>query len=343
MGDFESSLPDAGLGPELQEDRDRLPLGVSYVFGPTFDGTTFALKDNRLYYSKPKQPEYYPALFYIEVSTPQFPLVTGLTHGGQIYCLSRRDIYYIQGTGDGTFLPFRRDCRTGAQTILGAVSIPGRGICHTGPDGIYMFNASSDMKISEATLEPLFRGETVEGMAGVDTMDDSWLWSYKNLLYFGYRSADQDRPGNVLVLNLDTAKVSYYVYNDGDDVQIRTITTDDTNSRLLVGDGTGFVRVIESPAYADDSGVAIPFDVKSKDFLLQTRSHFPRHVWYDVEASNAVSVTGELYLDGEIHQSHTITGSRTIRRRLVDTGNGSKAAIRIHGSGPATIFLTEFE
>jgi hypothetical protein len=343
MGDFESTLPDAGLGPEVEIDHDRVPLGVSFVFGPTYDGTVFATKDNLLYYSKPKQPEYFPSLFYIEVSTPQFPLMTGLIHGGQVYCLSKRDIFYIQGTGDGTFLPFKRDCRTGAQTVLGAITIPGKGICHTGPDGIYMFNASSDVKISEQSLEPLFRGEDVEDMAAVDTMADSWLWNYKNLLYFGYRSSGQDAPGNILVLNLDTGKVAYYVYNDGADVQIRTITTDDTNSRLLIGDNTGYIRVIESPSYTDDSGVAIPFDVKSKDFLLSTRSHFPRHVWYDVEASNAESVTGELYLDGEVHQTHTITGSRVIRRRLVDTGNGSRAAVRIHGSGPAAIFVTEFE
>jgi hypothetical protein len=174
-------------------------------------------------------------------------------------------------------------------------------------------------------------------------MATSWLWPFKNNLYFGYASEDQDYPGNVLAMNLDTGKVQYHVYNDGSDVEIRAIATDVENSRLLVGDNTGFVRVIESPDYTDDSGEPIAFDVKSKDYGLQTRAHFPRFVKYDVDASGAESVTGELYLDGELHQSHAISGSRQTKRRLVATGNGTRAALRISGSGPVSIYLTEFE
>ena len=72
LGSFESTFEDAALGPELEIDHDRPPLG-SFVFGPAYDGTTFIIKDNLLYYSKPKQPEYFPALYYVEVSTPQLP------------------------------------------------------------------------------------------------------------------------------------------------------------------------------------------------------------------------------------------------------------------------------
>lgn len=340
--DFESNIDDAILGPEVETDHDRPPLG-SFVFGPAYDGTLFAIKNNLLHYCKPKQPEYWPALYYIEVSPPQRPLKTGVIHNGQVHVFSENDIYYIQGTGHGTFLPFRRDCKTGAQSLRGALAVPGKGIFHTGPDGIYLYTASADVKLTEQNLEPIFRGETVEGLPGVSTMSTSWLWAFRNYLYFGYSSSGQGYPGNVLAMNLDTNKVQQFIYNDGSVIQIRAITTDKENKRLLIGDATGYVRVIESSSYTDDSGTAIEFDVKSKDFELQTRSHFPRFVKYDVDASDAEEVTGELFLSGESHQSHTITGSRNTKRRLVATGNGNRAAIRISGSGPTAIYLTEFE
>ena len=341
LDEFDTDTADAALGPEIQTDRDRPPLG-SFVFGPTYDGTCFILLDNLLYYCKPKQPEAWPALYYIEVGQPEFPLQTGVIHGGQVYVASQSDIWRIVGSGDGTFLPFRMDAKTGAQTLHGMKSVTGRGIFHTGPDGIYLWTAGDDRKITEENLEPIFRGEAVEGMSGVATMNNSWLFPYKNHLYFGYRGSGQAQPGNIIVLNMDTGRVAYFVYNDGSDVLIRAITYDKTNKRLLVGDNSGYVRVIESTAYTDDSGTDISFDVKSKDYTLQTRAHFPRYVKYDIDASNA-TVTGELYLDGTSHQSHTITANRDTKRRLVGTGNGNRASIRISGSGPASIYAAEFE
>ena len=343
IDEFDTSTSDGALGPEVQFDRDRPPLG-SFVFGPAYDGTCFILKDNRLYYCKPKQPEAWPALYYIEVGPISFPLTSGLLHNGQVYCFNQNDIFYVQGTGNGTFLPLRRDCKTGAQSIRGALSVSGRGIYHTGPDGIYLYTASSDAKITEQTLEPIFRGETTEGIPGVSTMTSSWLFAYGNNLYFGYRSSGQDQPGNVIVMNLDTGKTAYFVYNDGSDVLIRAIAHDRENKRLLVGDNSGFVRVIESPLYTDDSGESIAFDVKSKELTLPTRAHFPRFIKYDVDASDDdATVTGELYLDGVSHQSHTITGNRITKRRQIGTGNGQKASIRISGTGPVSIYTTEFE
>jgi hypothetical protein len=339
IDDFDSTLPDSFLGPEVARDHDRPPLG-SFVFGPAYDGTCFILKDNLLYYCKPKQPEYWPALFFVEVSPPQFSLKTGLFYNNQPYVLTTNEIYYVAGTGDGTFLPTGTNARTGAQSILGAVSVDGKGIYHTGPDGIYLFNNGLDRKITEDSLEPIFRGEDKEGLPGVFTMTNSWLMAFQSKLYFGYQSAEHDYPANILVLNLDTDKLVYYLYNDGSDVEIRTVRVDETNNRLLAGDSAGIVRVIESKSHSDDSGTAISWEVQSKDFTLQTRKHFPRWNKYDVDATNA-TCTGELILDGVSHQSHTISGNRKTNRRLVDTGNGNKSAIRISGTGPATVYAAE--
>jgi len=84
--------------------------------------------------------------------------------------------------------------------------------------------------------------------------------------------------------------------------------------------------------------------VQSKDYTLQTRRHFPRYVKYDVDASDAdCSATGTLMLDGSAHQTHTITGDRVVTKRLIATGNGRRASIKLSGTGPVSIFATEVE
>lgn len=338
----DSSIEDAFLGPEVATDHDRPPLG-SYVFGPNYDGTCFIIKDNLLYYCKAKQPEYWPPLNFIEVSPPQFPGQTGVFYNNQPYYLTKNEIYLIQGTGSSSFFPLPTQARTGAQSIQGAVAIDALGIFHTGPDGIYLYANGTDKKISEDSLETIFRGNTVEGLPGVDSLSTSWLKVFQNQLYFGYKGASDTYPANVLVMNLETNQIQYYIYNDGSNVEIRTIAVDNTNNRLLVGDNTGFVRVIEDQSTTTDSSTAISFDLKSKDFTLQTRRTHPRWAKYDVDVPSGSSATGEIFLDDVSHKSHTITGSRITKRRLIDTENGNRTAIRISGSGPATIYVAELE
>jgi hypothetical protein len=342
IGNFDSQQADADLGNLIETDHDRPPLG-SFTFGPAYDGTCFILKGNLLHYCKPKQPEYWPATYFLEIGPPQFPLKTGLFHNGQTYVFSEVEIHYIQGTGHGRFLPLPMKAKAGAQSINGAVSVTGKGIYHTGPDGIYLFNPGADTKITEDSLEPIFRGETIQGLPGVARMSDSWLRVFRNHLYFGYSGTGDDAPGNILVMNLDTNRIAYYVYNDGSAIKVRSIAVDHANKRLLLGDESGYVRAAESTAYTADQSTAIPFELQSKDFGLQTRKHFPRWNKYDVDASGATTCTGELILDGSSHHSHTITGSRNTRRRLVDEGNGNRAAIRISGTGPVSIYAAESE
>lgn len=336
-----TSTADAALGSLLEEDHDRPPLGT-VVLGPAYDGTCFILKDNNLYYCKPKQPEYWPALYYIEVSQLQFPLKTGVFHNGQLHCLSAEDIYYIQGTGHGTFFPIKLKANTGAQGQFGAISVSGKGIYHTGPDGIYLFSGE-DKKITEDALEPLFRGEDVNGMPGVSSMSNSWLHQYSNRLYFGYVSEGYDYPTNILAFNLDNNRLNYYEFNDGETVEIRCITTDKTNNRILVGDTAGFVRVIEDKSVTTDSGEPISWEAQSKDFTLQTRAHFPRWNKYDVDASSSTTCNGYLLLNGSVHQTHSITGNRDTTRRLIKEGNGERCAIKLSGTGPVSIYAVESE
>lgn len=337
---IDDNTADTELDTAIETDHNRPPLG-SVVKGPAYDGTCFIIKDNLLYYCKPKQPEYWPSLYYIEVSTPQFPGVDLIFHNGQPYFITKKDIYFIQGTGNGTFFPILMSAKTGMQGPKGAISVDGEGIYHTGPDGIYLWSGN-DKKLTLHNFEPLFNGESVNGMPAIgDNLESAWLHKYLNHLYFGYRSGGSLYPENVIVFDLTTGRSSYYVYNDGSDIQIRCLANDDTNNRLLIGDSTGYIRQLHTGT--QDSSTAISWEVQSKDYTLQTRAHFPRFVKYDVDASDAVTCTGELILDDVSHQSHTITGSRQTKRRLVRTGNGERAAIKLSGSGTVKIYAAESE
>lgn len=398
---LDTTTADGSLGTEVETDHDRPPDGISYLAGPNYNGTVFGIVDNLLYFSKPKQPEYWPSTYFIECSTQQFTGQCIVFYNSQPYFITRNKIIMISGTGYDSFFPLPTDAVTGAQGPQGAISVMGHGIFHVGSDGIYLF-AAEDKCITQNNFQPIFRGITTNGVPGAGCLRCSWLVHIGNRLYFGYPDShgqyaychdweeinedtevgyfdgtafhftetddtnsteecftweedtsettydydtcytgDEDRYcKNILCLNLDNVKATYYTHPS----EIRTIAVDDENNRLVAADVAGYVWHLEDPASEDDDGTAISWEVQSKDFTLQTRAHFPRWVKYDVDASHAdCTATGSLMLDGTAHQTHTITGDRLTTRRLVATGNGRRASIKISGTGPVEIYAAEGE
>jgi hypothetical protein len=337
----DTTTADASLGDEVETDHDRPPLGT-VVLGPSFNGISFIIKDNLLYFSSSKRPEYWPTTNFIEVSTQQFPLKAGTFSNGQLYCANKNEIFFVQGSTAATFFPFPMKAKTGAQNQFGLITVLGKGMYHTGPDGVYLFSGT-DAKITEPGFEPIFRGETVNGIPGVsDNLETSWLYTAGNYVYLGYTSAGHSYPTNVLVINILNDKVSYYVYNDGSDIEIRCVSRDETNNRTLIGDNTGYIREIEKASLTQDETTDISWECESKEFTLATRKHFPRWNKYDVSVQSG-TCNGYLVLDDSVHHTHVITGHRKVRKRLVDEGNGSRASIRFSGSGLSTIYGAESE
>lgn len=340
FNNIDSFTPDASLGAALETDHARIPINVSYVLGPSFNGTCFAIKDNLLHYSKAKQPEYWPADYFIEVSVRQHPGVIILFHNGQVYFLTKYEIFYIQGSTHGTFFPLPMQAKTGAQGVFGAISVHGHGVYHTGTDGLYLYSGN-DRKITLSSFEPIFHGEAAGNVPAVsDVLATAWLQVFKNKLYFGYTSSGNSYPTNLLVMQLDDPRrITYYNYA----FQIRNATVDKINNRLLAACADGIIRVLEDESVTTDAGTAIAWTSRSKDFTLQTRKHFPRWAKWDVDATNSVSCIGAIILDGVSHQSHTITGNRQTQRRLVGPGNGNRCALQLSGTGPVKFYAAEME
>ena len=330
-----SSQADSALGDTVATDHTTPPAG-QFIKGPNYNGTCFMIKDNLLYYCLPKQPEYWPATYFIEVSTLQFPGQTIVFWNGQPYYLTKKEIYFIQGTAHPAFQPIKMDAKTGCQGRQAAWAVDEDGIYHVGYDGLYLFRGGTDKKITERTLDPIFTGTSVNGIPAASTLTTSWLFEFKNKLYFGYQSStDTAYPSNVLVMYLDSKKVVYYSYP----FEIRTVQIDDYNDVFIAGCGDYYIRTLETGT--QDSSTDISWELQSKDFTLPTRAHFPRWIKYDIEVGG--TVTGEIILDGTSLQSHTITGSRNTKRRLIATDNGERCSIKITGTGVSTVYGAEME
>jgi hypothetical protein len=229
---------------------------------------------------------------------------------------------------------------TGTQSPDGLLSIEGHGIYHVGSDGIYLYNASGDQKVTQAALEPIFRGEDTNGVLGISNLSTCWLGLYKNQIYFGYQDDSDSYCANVFVFNLENKRGTYYHFGS---TEIRCVAIDQTNNYLLAGDNAGFVWRLEDPNVTTDDGTVIAYECQSKDFTLQTRAHFPRWIKYDVDASSATTANGRVILDGTTLQSHTLSGNRDTTKRLITTGNGERCSMRIDGTGPVSIYASEME
>ncbi len=332
-------ISDASLGAEVAINHDRPPLGISFLLGPNFNGTCFAIVGNLLYFSLPKQPEYWPASYNVEIGPVQYPGQSAAFFNGIPHVLTKTEIYAIQGTGADSFFPYRMNALTGCQGPMAACSVHGQGIFHIGTDGVYLFNGAEDHKISQAHFEPIFRDESVGNMPGMTDAANSWIIHLGNRLFIGYVSSGYTYPTNVLVVNLDTNRTTYYAYG----MEIVTVEVDDYNHRLLGVDSDGNVWHLDDSTKTTDDGTAVAWEVQSKDFMLQTRAHFPRWCKYDVDASDSDSATGQVILEDELHQSHTLSGSRNTKKRLIATGNGKRMALRLTGSGPVSIYAVEAE
>jgi len=335
-------ISDANLGTVSESTaHDRLPAGTSYLAGPNYNGYCFAIVDNKLYYCLAKRPEYWPVTYYIEVSPPQYPGKCLIFYNGQPYYFTTTHIYLIQGTGHNSFFPMPMPYVTGVTNKSAACVVPGAGIAHLANDGLYFFDGASDTKLSLFNFEAIFRGETVRGVPGVSSLSTAWMILWHDRLYVGYASDGYDYPTNCIVLNMSTKRATYYNWND---IQISAVCIDNTNDWLIAGDSDGYVWRLENSDATTDNGTAIDWDLQTKEFTLQTRAHFPRWVKYDIDASDSsCTATGELYLDDEVKQSHSITGNRNTKRRLVTSCNGERLSHRIYGSGVVKIYAIESE
>jgi len=322
---------DESLGSALEYDHDRPPLG-KVVIGPAFNGICFILKDNLLYYSKANRPEYWPATNYLEIGSPQFELTGAVFANGSLYVSNRHEIYSVQGTGAESFFPYPTNAATGAISFKSMINAKGEGILHYSSDGIWLFNGTVDKKITENRFNPLFNGETINGIPGInsDDLNSCWLYLFKLKLYFIY-------PGGILITNMQTEKTAYYDYGR----IFIAIGYDSGNDRIMAVDTSGYIWALESGT--DDNGTAISWEIESKAYTDSLSKYFPRYAKYDINLDSGSVCNGYILLNDAIKQTHNIVDSRkTVKRHIIGC-TGDRLGIRVSGSGGVAIRQIEIE
>ena len=337
---------DAQLGSAVEIDHDRPPMG-SVVIGPNYGGVCFILKDNLVYYCATSRPEYWPVDYYVEVSTLDYPLIAATFLDTQLYVGSKNDIYLIT-VGTSSITSKSMGAVTGTQSGQVFCGVKGHGLFHLGIDGLYQLTGSqyqplykgegSDNNITNLNLRQVFEGETVGTITGMnkDAMSNCFLVVFKSKVFFAYPGIGSTYCDNMLVFGLIHKKVVHYQYP----VSFRTAAVDYTNQRLLVADTSGFIWQIEDAELTTDEGAAISWKLQSKDFNL-FKKMFPRTARYDVEVGT--SAVGYILLNGVSKQTHTLTGDRQNKRRLITGCTGDRLSIRLEGTGTVKIHKIEVE
>lgn len=352
IGDNEVVLDDdhtdSELGTLLHYDHNRPPEDGTFIMGPTTNGTLFLLKQHQAHYCKPQQPEYWPSTYYVDVSSVQYPLVCGVFYDTRPYLFDARTIYYLAGVQFAdlpdmtTFRPYPQEAKAGALNSKAVAPVLGMGIFHVGYDGVYRFmpgdTNGTDEKVTDI-IDPIFQNQTVGGLPAVGDLDTSWLQWWDNKLYFGYASGADTYPKNVLVFDFMRKRVTYYVYP----FDMSAVCDDRYFNRFLATTSSGMLLNVENKGTTSDYGTNIDWEIETKQFVLQTRLHYPRWNKYDIDADSAVSVVATSYLNDDAVKQHTISGSRNTVRRLLPIANGNRFSVRLAGSGPVEIYAIESE
>jgi hypothetical protein len=344
-------VDDTALGALVEEDHDCPPAGMT-ILGPVYNNTLFMLVGEKLYWSKPNQPEYWPTDYWLQVSSKGFRLRAGAFYDNVLYVASKEDIYMIQGTGTSSFFSLPTGTNIGAISDMTFIAVKGHGIYHMASDGIYLFSQGTDTRLTGGIFDPIFNGDTVGSIPGMnwDLLGYSWMVVYRGQLWFGYGKvggsmASTYYPANFLVLDLKTGRTKHYSYP----VYFNNVTFQSVYDRLIVISSNGNVYMLEDYTRTEDDGVAldaastvITWDIQTKDFGMM-RKYFPRWSRYDVALLGDTTATATILVDGVVKQTHAITSSRNTRKRLIATCAGDRLSIRVTGTGPAEIISMEME
>lgn len=307
-----SSNTDTQLGTLVETDNDPPPsTGLNAIAGPGAFNVIFVAAGNTVYYSKPRRPESFPADNYSQVGVPSQTIMGMVDWGGLMFLLTTTTIYYLQGTDPASFYPVKTQASRGLVSRQGAVATD-QGIIYVAYDGIYVFNGQSELKLTGAKVDSLFRGETINDVEPInlDALDATWLVYFNSKLMFGYPIAGNTQPTKVLVFDLEEKKWSIYDYN----LTLLSAYVDETNKRLLAGDSAGNIWQLETGT--SDGGSAFTFKVRSREVsgLAVTSPGFIRH---DVTNVGGETIYARLLSKGVVVHTTTLTDSTNYKRRVI--------------------------
>lgn len=331
-----SNVADASLGAQATTDNDLPPsANIAAIFDESVFLAGNSANPHRLFWSKRFQPEAFPAANYIDIGQASDPIMDLAAQVGSLGVLCRTTKYYVNGDTTSGFVATESPDRRG--TPVGTHAITPQGVAFVARDGIFLTTfVGKDLEISQKIF-PLFIGETVNGESAInwDAISTASLGYYKQKLYFAYPSGSNTQPNRVLVYSFTTGEWTMYDY------VVRSMFFEEDTDLLAAGSTDGIVYNLESGSQDGSSDIAL--EVQTKDFTDGQPTLRKLYQWFKVDADcQNETLTCEIYVDGTLKHTASITGSRTKvinplpedtwghqwRARFTYTGN---KAIKIYG------------
>lgn len=243
------------------------PLGflVGPMGGYLFGGGD-AYRPGDIYWSKPGEPDHWPAANHQEVCPPSETLMNGGMYGGQAFVFSRERMYALQVGYQGSISSNPTDC---AQGLVGrwAMAIGPGGVFFVSRDAVRVTLGGTSSTLSDP-LRPLFHGETKNGYYPIDFTqpDRIRLAIHGDDLWFGYQDTQGSRIWWVYSLILKTWRCVMFAQ------AVEAVYSDPRISgglRLLCG-STSAGKVWEHTG-VDDDGTAFTVDARMGAAYAQAR------------------------------------------------------------------------
>jgi hypothetical protein len=342
---YPSIIADTALGTEAPDDNG-VPANAGWV--TEYQGHLFTCKEpanpHYLRWSARFEPEAFPTDNFIEIGHPDDPLQCAVPIAGLLGVFTRTTKYQVAGNATSGFRHQEALSRRGTPSPL-AVLASEYGIIFPHHDGIFRTNLLSQDQELSAEIAPLFYGETVNDMAPINwAAASTFAGAYrKGRYYFAYADGENTEPNKLAVLSRTTNKWYFF------DHSARSLYMEEgSDETLTAGFADGYVYVLEDGD--SDSGDDIAMDVETKDYFggePDVRKLFV-YARVDAEVPTGSTLLVDLYVDGTLKRTASVTGSRT--RVLLPFPEGSmgytwRLGLRYTGServrvyGATSIFL----
>src|SRR3989304_241506 len=324
---YADAVADTSLGALVETDNDIPPsTSLSSITGPGAFNTIFIATGNTVYFSKVGRPESFPALYFFNVGTPNDTIMALVDWAGLIFIFTKTAVYMVQGTDPDTFYPVKTMASRGLASKH-AIKATEKGILYGSYDGIYAFNGQAEVCLTRDKVDPLFRGESVNGVSPVnlESISSTWLVYFNGKMFYGYPDSTYSTPNKVLVYDFDEFKFSIFDFSK----QLISAFVDIFNNRLVVGDTSG--NLIRLETGEDDNGSSFTFKVQSRE-LAELAQVMPSLGRYDIGNSGGNTVTVRYLTNGSSAYSHSFTDSETQKRRVLQGVSLKSPQIEIESS-----------
>ncbi len=297
------------------------PWQGTHIFGIRGHKDGNLVDAGKLYWCKPGEPDHWSPFNQLPVTHSGEPLQNGFLYNTHSYVFSTENLYRIDPdpTGRGQFVAWPTPVGRGL-LFPWAVAV-GPKIWFYAAGGIFETTGGPARSITSSSLiRPLFEGQTVNGISGVDFSgaddDEIRMEFHGNYLYFMFK----DLAGNRAVLRWHHVfeRWEYYTYLD----PVRMAYAEAGTHRLLYGTNNGFITL--SGGATDDHGTAIAGSFRTgaldQGFPGQAKLYGDIHI--EANIPSGITVAVQPYLDDDLtsQTSQNLVGTAALKRYKITMG-----------------------